>query len=283
VDPILIIPGTRVEIKGPVATRVVATDNSGIYDVDGLPPGEYTVQPLLPDTQIGGYSWERPAKLRLEAGAVVEASFPVFWNGTIEGHIRDASSSPAARAWVEVRKADGGTAGSVSLVHADANGFYRIIQIPPGRYVVVVNPHGPSRESGPYDTQYYPASPNVQGARVLELSEGQHISGIDFVVPRLQGKTIHVTVKLPVAYSTVCIVYETIQSYDSMKCDVAAVAGDDGRTTIDIYSNSRMQISARAHLENSNEHYSPALEFETRTLPTQLDLILTAVKPVSQP
>jgi hypothetical protein len=39
-----VIPGVRVIITGPEGSVTTATDQEGIYDVTGLPPGSYKVR-----------------------------------------------------------------------------------------------------------------------------------------------------------------------------------------------------------------------------------------------
>ena len=37
-------PGVEVQIRGPAGTTVLVTDSDGIYDITGLPPGQYSVE-----------------------------------------------------------------------------------------------------------------------------------------------------------------------------------------------------------------------------------------------
>jgi hypothetical protein len=111
--------------------------------------------------------------------------FELYWNGRVEGRVTDDSGKPA-HVYVEIQNADGsrlpGYVNYFSLTHADSS--YEINQIPPGRYIVLINPDGPFHDSL-YATLYYPSALHRQEARVLVLGEGQEMKGIDFTVHRL--------------------------------------------------------------------------------------------------
>jgi hypothetical protein len=80
--------------------------------------------------------------------------------------------------------------GNVNFfLQTNPDGFYQVKKIPPGRYIIMVNPDGPYDE-WPYDVQYYRSASHAQDAQVLELGAGQQIKGIDFSVPRLTERTV---------------------------------------------------------------------------------------------
>src|SRR5580704_1362023 len=53
------VAGAQIEVSGPGGIRNVTTDLSGLYDLDGLAPGDYTLHLLVPDTlAVGSYDGE---------------------------------------------------------------------------------------------------------------------------------------------------------------------------------------------------------------------------------
>ena len=137
--------GARISLVGSIGARTVTADKSGIYQVDDLPPGDYTLQLLVPDSQLVGF-WEGdalPAKVHLDNQGLVEHNFEIFWNGRIEGHVKDDSGKPV-HVDVELQSADGNQMpGNVrSYLPSNDDGSYGIKKIPPGRYFVVLNPSG---------------------------------------------------------------------------------------------------------------------------------------------
>jgi hypothetical protein len=69
--------GVRISVTGPTCTRIITTDQSGIYELDDLPPGDYSVELLDPHGQPVGFLGRpgSPAKLHLDGGRPVEQDF----------------------------------------------------------------------------------------------------------------------------------------------------------------------------------------------------------------
>lgn len=154
------IAGATIEVTGPAWASTITTDSEGVYELDGLAPGDYTLQLSTPDTQtVGSFDNDgSPAAIHLDSGGVVERNFQVLWDGRIEGKVYDESGTPA-RARVKLLSADGRQLpGYVHSYEQTAKGgSYQFRRIPQGRYLVVVNPTGPHGE-WPHDIQYYPGA-----------------------------------------------------------------------------------------------------------------------------
>jgi hypothetical protein len=179
------IAGATIEVTGPAGTRSITTDGAGVYELDGLAPGDYTLHLATPDTQtVGSFADDgSPARIRLDYGGVVETNFEVLWNGRIEGKVTDDSGTPA-RAWVLLLSADGRQLPGYTHFYEKTatDGSYRFHRIPQGRYLVVVNPSGP-HDQWPHDIRYYPGGVRKENAQVLELANGQRLGGVDFRIP----------------------------------------------------------------------------------------------------
>jgi hypothetical protein len=101
-------------------------------------------------------------------------------SGVVSGVLRDMSGNPVPNvrvALAEVSDAvNGGRPGSVlvSLATTDAAGAYRLENVPPGRYFIM---------SGRVDTPtYFPGTPDPATAKVISISSGVVMVGMDFVV-----------------------------------------------------------------------------------------------------
>ena len=177
-------PGARLTLTASTGTTIAATtDHEGFYEIDGLPPDNYTLKLPLPETQaVRDFSpEERYLKKDSTAQAsLIEEDFDVVWNGTIEGKVTDSTGSPA-RVWLLLENADATdpTAKTVSLRQNDKTGVFRIAKIPPGRYVLTINPYGPTKDS-PFGTLYYPSATLPGDARPLQITQGQHIKDLNF-------------------------------------------------------------------------------------------------------
>lgn len=174
--------GAGIIVTGPNGTRMVTTDQTGIYELDNLASGDYTLQLLIPDSKVAGFFEQdgSPAKLRLTALRTEERSFDLFWNGRIEGHVRDGSGKPL-QVLVRLLTPNGIRVPGyvVEDVLSAADGSYQLKKIPPGRYRVMIND---VKQGGTSAIQFYPAKLHLEDAQWLELSEGQRITGIDFTI-----------------------------------------------------------------------------------------------------
>jgi len=189
--------GVRISVTGPNGTQIITTDQTGIYQADEVPPGDYTLKLLIPDDKTAGFFKEdgSPAQEHLTGQATVERSFDLFWNGRIKGRITDYSGKPV-QAWVELLSATGtqlpGYVQEDVLTNVD--GFYQLKKIPAGRYKVMIDTTG-HEYRWPSEVQFSPSKSRVEDAQVFKLSEGQGIAGIDFKVPYLAEKAVQVRVK----------------------------------------------------------------------------------------
>lgn len=82
--PVLV--GAQIDISGPAGTRTVTTDTLGVYQLDGLEAGEYTVRLHVPEGQVAGLlrvDGSRPdesvRKIRLEKDELKESNFHLDW------------------------------------------------------------------------------------------------------------------------------------------------------------------------------------------------------------
>ena len=283
--------GAKMRLTGPVGTRIITTDHSGIFQEDNLPTGDYTLELLLPDDQVDGFfeSERSPVKVHVEPGSVLEQNFEMFWNGRIEGRVEDSSGKPA-HLWVMLASADGTRLpGYVKFfLQTNPDGSYAIGKIPPGRYMVLVNPDGPYDE-WPYDIQYYPAAPTIADAQVFDLSKGQQVKGVDFKVQALVQRTMQVRVRWPdgkpVAGAHICVAYEHTKEYESLESTNGIKDTDQaGNATIHLYGNSRARVFAQQFVDNPKKkwwdtYYSHPFESEASKMPAEIDLVLAPPKP----
>ena len=283
--------GARMRLTGPAGTRIITTDQSGVFQEDNLPRGDYTLELLLPDDQVDGFfeGNRSPVKVHVEPGSVLEQNFEMFWNGRIEGRVEDSSGKPA-HLWVMLASEDGTRLpGYVRFfLQTDADGSYAIGKIPPGRYVVLVNPDGPYDE-WPYDIQYYPAALTGTDAQVFDLSKGQQVKRVNFKVQALMQRTVQVRVRWPdgkaAAGAHICVAYERTKEYESLESTNGIKDTDQaGGATIHLYGSSRVRVFAEQFVDNPKKkwwdtRYSRRFESDASKMPADVDLVLDSPKP----
>jgi len=293
VPPVPLKPavGAKINVAGPAGTRVITTDASGVYQVDDLPAGDYTVQLIVPENQIVGFfkNEEAPAKVHLDDRSLAEHNFELFWNGRIGGRVEDDSGRPA-HAWVVLMSADGvQLPGSVDFAQmTKKDGSYEVEKIPAGRYMALLNPSGPLDE-WPYDMQFYPSARSAGDARVLDLSEGQRMSGIDFRVQRLRARDVQVRVTWPdgnvVAGAHVGVAYEHTKDYGFLEgTNTIKDTDQNGLAVIHVYGGSRVRVFAERSVDDPKTkwwdmRYSHPVESEIGKMPDKIDLVLNSAKP----
>jgi len=284
-------PRARIRLMGPSGARIITTDQSGIFQEDNLPPGDYTLELLLPDDEVDGFfeSERSPVKVHVEPGSVLEQNFEMFWNGRIEGRVEDSSGKPA-HLWVMLASADGTRLpGYVKFfLQTNPDGSYAIGKTPPGRYMVLVNPDGPYDE-WPYDIQYYPAALTVADAQVFDLSKGHQVKRVDFKVQALMQRTVQLRVRWPngkpAAGAHICVAYERTKEYESLESTNGIKDTDQaGGATIHLYGSSRVRVFAEQFVDNPKKkwwdtYYSRRFESEANKMPADVDLVLDSPKP----
>lgn len=285
------LAGAPIDVSGPGGTKTILTDETGIYQLDGLQPGDYTLQLAMPENQVAGFWGEEglPAQVHLNTNGLVEYNFDLFWNGRLEGHVTDDSGKPA-RVWVLLTRADGkNLPGNVnSFLQTTPDGSYQVKKIPPGRYIVTINPDGPY-DDWPYDIQYYRSTLDAQDVQVLELTAGQQIKGIDFTVHRLVERTVRVHVTWPngnvAAGANICVAYEHTKNFSALS-NVSRTKDTDqkGFGVIHVYGNSRVRVFAAQYVDDekhkrTDTYYSHPVEAAAGRIPENLELILTSPQP----
>src|SRR5262245_8565863 len=95
-------------------------------------------------------------------------------NAVVAGRIVGLDGNPAAQMRVAaavVNQTLGKTEELASLTLTDADGRYRLENLPPGRYRIVAGPLS--------EPTYFPGASNASGATVLTLAAGVRVAEID--------------------------------------------------------------------------------------------------------
>jgi len=144
-----------INLPGSQVLRVMA-DGQGRFGFRDLPPGAFSVTSTRPGWVDGSYGRTRPAGPNLplilaEGDRVSGVIVPMWRFATIAGTVTDESGDPLVRVPVRVLKRT--TVGGKTTVReyqndsTDDRGNYRIGQLEPGEYLVVVPFQPPSSET----------------------------------------------------------------------------------------------------------------------------------------
>ncbi len=274
--------GAKIRISGPSGTAIVTANQDGIYEVGGLTPDKYTLELVdLPDTQISLNEDLRKEELA-RTGPVIRRIRAV-WNGSVEGRTRDLSGKPASVTYGLQTLGQKTRLGSLSdrLRRDDKTGSFRISELEAGRYVIQVNPNGPS-DASPYAPLYYPSATRPEDARILEIAtDGQHLKGVNFVLKRLRRRNLQVRVVWPtgqpVAGADVFLVYEhTVWYKQPYGWPQYWTTDRDGFAEVHVFGDSRVRLWAATNLPGAvpdPNRYSAPIELEGAKLPRRLEMV----------
>ena len=184
--------GVRIALASQTHRLTLTSDSDGQIDVQ-VPPGEYTIAPVVPQT-VRVYGTMTPASV--PARGCVPVHFSLISNGRVEGRVVRPDGTPAARASVDVIPADlppDERPESFTTAPAgttDENGRFAVDAILPGRYVVAVNARFGPRLFSPYRTTYFPGVVARQDAKVIEIDDGERRTGFNIMVTPLAETTV---------------------------------------------------------------------------------------------
>lgn len=192
------LAGVKVRIKGKDKTYEATTDSNGVYELYDLPPGKYTVEPELPfglkvrfPVQFGpgvyGPGGEGPVTVELTEKTCAGADFILNSDNSVGGRVLGPGGAPMPNVCVELftaAKAESDPYGRI-FDCTDADGRYKLGQVPPGRYLVVANADGWVTGDAPFRTAYYPGTFEKEKASVLTIGRGDSRADVDIAVPEL--------------------------------------------------------------------------------------------------
>jgi hypothetical protein len=268
-----VIPGARIRVTRPSGETIVTANAKGIYEVAGRVADDYTLELLdVPRTR-------RTVPYKVEKKELIQKrlfwlDLDIFWNGGIEGRVRDVSGGPV-QALLDLRSTDGYLSGGT--VRTEESGVFRVGALPPNRYILSISPYWP-RDFSPYTLLYYPSSTSPEGARIFEIAEGQQIGHVDFAVRRLPKLKLQARVTWPDGQAEVdteiCIAYPPTDSLCSGTTDGNGVAD------VEVFGRSRIRAWAQKFVDAGPEgywmHYGDEVELDTDKLPQRLDLVMSS-------
>jgi Carboxypeptidase regulatory-like domain len=171
--------------------RCWRTDSSGHYEINGLPPEDYTVEFLSEDefnllseyfAGAGSANAATPVHIGVAGEGKVGIDATLEPGVEITGTLTEARSGrPLSDADVSLLKP--GTAEGLGTVHTDQAGRYAFRGRPAGSYVVALVPFGSGNAC--YPPQFYSGSADFLGATPLSVAPPQVVAGVDAQVSNL--------------------------------------------------------------------------------------------------
>jgi hypothetical protein len=109
----------------------------------------------------------------------------VFSSGAIQGRILDASGKPLESAFAYIVPAGERVLPKQSTLYWEYQGgqdFFRFVHIPPGEYLIVVNPDDSLDPKFPFRRTYFPGVHHRMSAATITIRGGEEIKDVDIRV-----------------------------------------------------------------------------------------------------
>lgn len=183
--------GIPVALTNSSNRLTVTTDSQGQLDVR-VPPGEYSIAPVVPETVL---VYGSPLRTTVAARGCAPVYFSLISNGRIEGRVvrQDGTVVPSVSvSMIPADSAENEPPQDITTARGaltDASGQFALDAILPGRYVLGVNARLGPTLSNPYAATYFP---NVarKAAQPIDIADGERKTGFTIVVTPLPETTV---------------------------------------------------------------------------------------------
>lgn len=195
--------GHQIRIVGKNKTYIATTDKDGVYEVYGLPPGRYSLEPVLqPGWKIDEWlltrewtraDWRRseldlppPTKVwfTLRPKKHFGANIGLRLANRIAGRVTTPAGQPLDKVCVSLVPVEDSGFRACS-VFTKADGSFDIEAVGAGSYRVLINYENIRTSYQPFPMMYYPGVATAEAAKVLTVKFAESIQGLQFVVPTL--------------------------------------------------------------------------------------------------
>ena len=194
------LEGHRVRITGRNKAYSATTDKHGLFELYDLPPGRYSIEPVLePGWKVDEIGLSRkPTRAELmeenprprtkewftlRPRRHFGVSIRLRLNNRVAGRVTTSAGQPLKQVCVSLVPVN--TRPDVCNAFTKADGTFVIESVDPGSYILVINHENVRSSYQPLPTLYYPGVTDAHAAKVLTLKLAESAEGLDFVVPAL--------------------------------------------------------------------------------------------------
>jgi hypothetical protein len=183
------LQGIQIIAEGPGGESFAAvTDEDGRFEIRDRLSGPFAVRAVLSEGSPPAASQEVVVPAGGCAGAVLQVSVL----GRLQGRVveADGKSPQSLRlSLIPVRgKPENASAGDIYIRE---DGTFEAREVPPGDYLLAVNPNGPSLYGPPYPPTFYPAASTPEGALPITVRPSETVELRDLQLPpRLVERTV---------------------------------------------------------------------------------------------
>lgn len=251
-NPDIDVEGKKIKIIGEKKNYETKTDKDGVFEIYGLPPGKYKIEPELPtgwkidpywlrySSSLAGGEFEQSEKKSLKQVEILlepkkHASVDIVFN--VENFVRGRVIGPKGRplGGVCVYLWPPGAEPWGWFDCTDEQGRFEITSVAKGEYVLVANRDGKLSSRHPFKQIFYPNVSERARAAVLTIGPGETIEDLDIVIPALEEM---VTIEGVLHYSDGKPVAEESVNFEATKKDEKV----DGNVSVRTDSNGKFTL-----------------------------------------
>ncbi|MEW6208386.1 MAG: hypothetical protein AB1631_08460 [Acidobacteriota bacterium] len=277
--------GVKVVILNEHNDRIeVVTDNKGRYEITGLKPGKYIVEPEWPKHYVDGNSSYRYRMNEVEVSdrGCAQISFLAKPDSRLSGKVVDSMgrSVPAKIYLVSVDSPDQSFTG-----YEEAEGGFEIEGIPPGRYRLYVNLKDRFSRSEDEELYFYPGVSEKSKATIIEMGIGQGVNIESFYLPpKIKTHTLKGTVVYPDGrpaenVRVFMIKDEGSTSYQPIWSLPDAQTDAEGRFELQGFKGNTYKIAAQDNMTDRKPRFSEPLKITLDKDIENLRLVLSLTEP----
>jgi hypothetical protein len=193
------IIGAKVKLIGEKRTYELYTDKNGVYEIYGLPRGNYSIEPEIPIALklrfpiafgVSDYSDEKKLKVVLDENSCAGVNFIFSANTSISGKVFGADGHVMPNVCLNLMPKDKPAASNWIFDCTDEQGQYKLDDIPLGEYIIVVNDDGKISSNEPFPTVYYPNVFEKDRATILAITDGADLKDYDVHIPSQETRKV---------------------------------------------------------------------------------------------
>jgi hypothetical protein len=191
------IIGAKVKITGEGKEYEAYTDKNGVFEIYGLPPGKYSVQPeiplglkvrfSMPSGEID-YSDRKNIKVILKDKSCASVSFVLSSNNRLAGRVFGADGRVLPNVCLDLVPKEKPITRSDIFDCTDKDGRYELKEMPPGEYLIVLNRDGKISSDEPFPTAYFPGVFEKDKATVLAITQSANLEDYDIHIPSQENR-----------------------------------------------------------------------------------------------
>ncbi len=268
----------QIIVEGASGRHETLTDAEGNFQLGDLAAGRYNVKAAVPD-YLGGTD----TKVELHASGCNEVYLAATWNGQVTGRVTDDRDLPVPDLAVNLVPVDAGPVETLPYdkkltAYTNADGRYELKWLPPGNYLLVINPEGmPGLNGKPYPRTFYPGVEAQASATVLIIGEGERIADKDLHLTRRLGEREITGVVVwpdgrPATGATTVVLLDAERSWRQM--GYPAQLDEQGRFTLKGYEGGSYLVTATVNLEGGKQMCGGPAEVVAREKIKPLRLVI---------